>query len=45
MDVWRINLMSGEAHFDTENPGDVVGWLVGDSSIVRGATALRRQLE
>jgi hypothetical protein len=24
MDVWRINLVSGETIFDTDNPGDVV---------------------
>ncbi|MBV8362472.1 MAG: S9 family peptidase [Deltaproteobacteria bacterium] len=43
MDVWRINLVSGEALFDTENPGDIVSWLADDNLIVRGATALTEQ--
>jgi dipeptidyl aminopeptidase/acylaminoacyl peptidase len=40
MDAWRINLLSGETIFETENPGDVVSWLADDNFVLRGATAL-----
>ncbi|MEW6431666.1 MAG: S9 family peptidase [Myxococcota bacterium] len=39
MDVWRVNLKTGAAELDTENPGDVDGWVVDSSFVVRGATA------
>lgn len=39
MDVWRVNLKTGAAELDTQNPGDVVGWTVDPQFVVRGATA------
>ncbi len=39
MDVWRVSLKTGAAELDTENPGDVSGWLVDPALVVRGATA------
>jgi hypothetical protein len=35
MDVYRIDLVSGEATLDTENPGDVGGWTVDDNFVIR----------
>lgn len=40
MDVWRVNLKTGAAELDTENPGDVNGWTVDANLVVRGATAV-----
>jgi hypothetical protein len=37
MDVYRIDLVSGEATLDTENPGDVGGWTVDDNFVIRFA--------
>lgn len=42
-DVWRINIASGEAKLDTENPGDVQGWIADDEMVVRAATAISPQ--
>ena len=28
-DMFRVDLVSGDLHMDTENPGDVLGWLTG----------------
>ena len=28
-DMFRVDLVSGDLHLDTENPGDVLGWLTG----------------
>ncbi|MFO0810911.1 MAG: S9 family peptidase [Gemmataceae bacterium] len=38
-DVYRIDLTSGEAKLDTENPGDVIGWETDAQFQVRGAQA------
>jgi dipeptidyl aminopeptidase/acylaminoacyl peptidase len=38
MDVYRIDLRSGAVELDTENPGDIGGWLADDDMIVRAAT-------
>lgn len=40
MDVWRVDLKTGAAALDTENPGDVDGWTVDAHFVVRGATAV-----
>jgi hypothetical protein len=37
MDVWRIDLATGAATLDTQNPGDVAGWEVDSKLVVRGA--------
>jgi len=36
-DVYRLNLQTGALVLDTENPGDVVGWLTDGDFQVRGA--------
>jgi dipeptidyl aminopeptidase/acylaminoacyl peptidase len=38
MDVYRIDLRTGAVQLDTENPGDIAGWLADDNMIVRAAT-------
>src|SRR5208337_4298516 len=38
MDVYRIDLRTGAVEPDTQNPGDVAGWLADDNMIVRAAT-------
>jgi dipeptidyl aminopeptidase/acylaminoacyl peptidase len=38
-DVYRIDLASGQANPDTQNPGDVLGWVVDPQFKVRGAVA------
>src|SRR5271168_7980 len=38
MDVYRIDLRTGAVELDTENPGDIAGWLADDNMIVRAAT-------
>ncbi len=38
MDVYRIDLHTGAVELDTQNPGDVAGWLADDDLIVRAAT-------
>jgi dipeptidyl aminopeptidase/acylaminoacyl peptidase len=38
-DVYRIDLKSGEAKLDTNNPGDVLGWEADPDFRVRGAVA------
>jgi dipeptidyl aminopeptidase/acylaminoacyl peptidase len=40
MDVWRVNLRTGSATFDAQNPGDVASWLADDDFVVRAATAI-----
>jgi dipeptidyl aminopeptidase/acylaminoacyl peptidase len=40
-DVYRVNLTTGALEKDTENPGDVVGWLVDPNFQIRGAMAMR----
>lgn len=38
-DVYRINLNNGAVEFDTENPGNIVGWTADAGFLVRAATA------
>src|SRR5690242_9694771 len=38
-DVWRIDLSSGAARLDTQNPGDVEQWIADDNLKVRAAAA------
>ncbi|MEG4113407.1 MULTISPECIES: S9 family peptidase [unclassified Microcoleus] len=38
-DVYRINLENGAVEFDTDNPGNIVGWTVDAQFQVRAATA------
>jgi len=38
-DVYRINLKTGAVEFDTENPGNVIGWTTDRQLKVRAATA------
>lgn len=40
-DVFRVDLTSGAIALDTENPGDVIGWMVDDAFVVRGCWASR----
>jgi dipeptidyl aminopeptidase/acylaminoacyl peptidase len=37
LDVYRIDLRTGAAVLDTENPGDVTGWVDDAEMVVRGA--------
>ena len=39
-DLWRVSLSTGEARFDTRNPGDIVTWTVDPDFQVRAAVAL-----
>lgn len=39
-DVYRLNLDNGALELDTENPGDVTGWVVDPEFQVRGAQAM-----
>jgi hypothetical protein len=39
-DVWRTNIETGEVRLDTENPGDVAGWIADSDLEVRAATAV-----
>jgi dipeptidyl aminopeptidase/acylaminoacyl peptidase len=39
-DMHRIDLATGEAKLDTENPGNVVGWATDEDMVVRGATTM-----
>ena len=36
-DVYRVDIRTGAVELDTQNPGDVAGWLVDDNQFVRGA--------
>ena len=38
-DVYRINLTTGAVEFDTENPGNIVGWTADTQFQIRAATA------
>jgi dipeptidyl aminopeptidase/acylaminoacyl peptidase len=38
-DMYRIDLASGNVKLDTENPGDVVGWLTDADFVIRAAEA------
>jgi dipeptidyl aminopeptidase/acylaminoacyl peptidase len=37
MDVYRIDLRSGAVELDTQNPGDISGWLADSNMVVRAA--------
>ncbi len=37
MDVWRIDLRTGAATLEMENPGDVIWWIADDDLVVRAA--------
>jgi dipeptidyl aminopeptidase/acylaminoacyl peptidase len=39
-DAYRLDLKTGEAKLDTENPGNVVGWVADAQNQVRAATAM-----
>ncbi|MFZ0660799.1 MAG: hypothetical protein WAM05_18925, partial [Candidatus Binataceae bacterium] len=39
MDVWRIDLRTGAAMLEVENPGDVASWISDRNLFVRGANA------
>jgi len=39
MDVWRIDLRTGAATLEVENPGGVSWWLADDDLVVRGSRA------
>ena len=36
-DVYRIDIRTGAVELDTQNPGDVAGWIVDDNQLARGA--------
>src|SRR5271154_2236866 len=38
MDVYRIDLRTGAVQLDTENPGDIAGWLADDNMVIRAAS-------
>lgn len=42
-DAYRINLRSGAAVLDTQNPGDVLSWATDGDFVVRAATAFDAQ--
>ena len=37
MDAWRIDLRTGAATLEVENPGDVIWWIADDDLVVRAA--------
>lgn len=39
-DMHRVHVASGETTLDTENPGDVVGWLTDQQFAIRGAVTM-----
>jgi dipeptidyl aminopeptidase/acylaminoacyl peptidase len=39
-DMYRINLNTGAAELDTENPGTVIGWSADDTFTIRAATIM-----
>lgn len=39
-DMYRLDLLSGDVVLDTENPGDVLGWLTDQQFVIRAATAM-----
>ena len=41
--MYRINLETGALDLDTENPGDVLGWLTDADFKIRGAIAMSSQ--
>ncbi len=42
-DVYRVSLKTGAVELDTQNPGDVTGWLADASLTVRGAVATTKE--
>jgi dipeptidyl aminopeptidase/acylaminoacyl peptidase len=42
-DVYRVELSSGKATLDTQNPGDVVGWMTDSQFRIRLAAVLTRE--
>ncbi len=38
-DLYRLNIVTGELTLDTENPGDVEGWLADRNFVIRAAVA------
>lgn len=43
MDVYRLNLKTGKADLDTENPGDVIRWVADHDLQVRAALAYDKE--
>lgn len=39
-DMHRVNLETGELTLDTENPGDVLGWITDAKFQIRGAISM-----
>ena len=39
-DMYRVNLESGDLTLDTENPGDVLGWITDAEFQIRGAISM-----
>lgn len=39
-DMYLLNLKTGELTLDTENPGDVAGWMTDHNFVIRGAVAM-----
>lgn len=39
-DMYRVNLETGDSTLDTENPGDVLGWLTDAKFQIRGAISM-----
>lgn len=43
MDVWRIDLRTGAAMLEVENPGDVAWWVADDELVVRASSGFTPQ--
>ncbi|MBI5477318.1 MAG: S9 family peptidase [Deltaproteobacteria bacterium] len=39
-DMYRVDVRTGAVEIDTQNPGDVAGWVVDDNQAVRGAVTV-----
>jgi dipeptidyl aminopeptidase/acylaminoacyl peptidase len=39
-DLYRVDLKTGAVELDTQNPGDVVGWIVDDTQLARGVVTV-----
>ena len=39
-DMYRVNLETGDLTLDTENPGDVLGWMTDAEFKIRGAISM-----
>ena len=39
-DMYRVSLETGDLTLDTENPGDVLGWMTDDKFQIRGAISM-----